>query len=399
MGNVDTVRRVVTTARAIRGKDSAPGSLYWYHLLDYILYQSFRVHQHSSIEGAMKSIKTHKRFLRDRKRNRSYRGYLYRLVNGLTAAKMDRYFPGLQAHIDHMQPESITTLSSTEMNEATGAIQPSHGATSISTSISPADGYKQLAQFLDSTHDLYTRRLNSSLPHFPDQSTNTESTGKDKEGKDKERRKRGTCILCCSLCDVHANKPTSKEHYRMGRKTVDYCYTCKVYLCKKCFGTFHNDIHPTISLCCSGLDRSSRSRKRSHSSSSSPVHSSPTMVSRKQRKQRSQGSTRAPSSPRGTISAQLRGRTKHPSATSPTQQSPSPKRRRRTAEMLDESSASPLPEIRRRTEEMLNESSDRRVRPRVLYPPSRGSDLSSPPKVSRSKQLGWRALLPWSSKR
>ena len=95
MGNVDTVRRVVTTARAIRGRDSAPGSLYWYHLLDYILYQAFRVDQHTSIEGAMDSnlIKTHKQFVRTRKRNRSYRGYLYKLQNGLTGREDGSLLP------------------------------------------------------------------------------------------------------------------------------------------------------------------------------------------------------------------------------------------------------------------------------------------------------------------
>mmetsp|Transcript_19583 Transcript_19583/g.33127 ORF Transcript_19583/g.33127 Transcript_19583/m.33127 type:complete len:478 (-) Transcript_19583:194-1627(-) len=370
MGNVDTVRRVVTMARAKRGKGSAPGSLYWFHLLDYILYQAFRVHQHSSIEGNMDSIETQKRFQSERKRGRTYRGYLYKFVNGLTAPKMNRYFPGLQARIDHMQPESITTLSSHELNEATGAVQPRNDN---DTRSSVPEGYNMLKSFLDPRSDFYAKRLNSSLPHYATQSTETQSAGKDKG----ERKKRCRCILCCSICDERAKEPKTSSHSRDGRRTVDYCFTCKVYLCKDCFGVFHKNTHPTLPPCCSGSGILTRSRKRPQGSTSisSPVRSSPKTSTRKRR-------ARATSSPRarGTISAQLRGRTKNPSETSPTQSSPSPKGRKRTAEVLEK-------------------SSDRRVQPRVLYSPTKGSDVSSPPKVSRSKQAGWRAILSWPSKR
>ena len=38
-------------------------------------------------------------------------------------------------------------------------------------------------------------------------------------------------------------------HTRRGRSTVDFCAACKVYLCKKCFGTFHEDEIPNLPPC------------------------------------------------------------------------------------------------------------------------------------------------------
>ena len=173
MGNVDTVRRVVTTTKARRGKASAPGSLYWHHLLDYILYQAFRVHQHSSIEEDIDQITTQKMFQRKRKRNRTYRAYLYQLVMGMTAQRMNRYFPGLRQRIDHMQPESITTLSSNEMNLALGAVQLQNdravqiqNQNDTDTRLNAPEGYNMMKLFLDPNSEFYARRLDTSLPHY-----------------------------------------------------------------------------------------------------------------------------------------------------------------------------------------------------------------------------------------
>ncbi|EJK70714.1 hypothetical protein THAOC_07905, partial [Thalassiosira oceanica] len=43
MGNVNILRRVVKSARAVRGKDSKPGALFWFTLFDFIFYQNFYV--------------------------------------------------------------------------------------------------------------------------------------------------------------------------------------------------------------------------------------------------------------------------------------------------------------------------------------------------------------------
>eukprot|EP00986_Skeletonema_menzelii_P000633 scaffold176_cov69-Skeletonema_menzelii.AAC.1 len=372
MGNVDTVRRVVTTARAKRGRETGPCALYWSHLLDYIFYQAFRVHQHSSIDLA--SITSRKQFLLRRRRGSPFHAFLFQLHLGLTAEKISHYFPGLQAKIDHMQPKSITTLSSTELNEATGAIWPRNDQRAAS--ISPPDdhetrsaspeGYKKLHLFLQPNTEFYMRRLDGSLPHMPYQSTNTESDGTENGS----RRKRRDCILCCSICDIHTEKPSTEVHSRRGRKAVDYCETCRVYLCKKCFQTFHTK-NPLIPPCCSDLDPSARSRRtRSSASRSHKTPNSPTTVSRKPQSQ-------APSSPRGTISSRLlAGRKADRHETLPSCASRSRRRKMNSPEASD----------------------GRRVRPRLLYPandvPS-PTNVTSPPKVSRGKLAGLRAMLPW----
>jgi hypothetical protein len=70
MGNVDTIRKVVSRFKAQRGKECGPGSLYWFHLMDYIFYQAFLVHQHSCIEDSIPSMESHKQYLRKRKREK-----------------------------------------------------------------------------------------------------------------------------------------------------------------------------------------------------------------------------------------------------------------------------------------------------------------------------------------
>ena len=350
MGNVDTVRRTVTTAKAKRGRD-APGSLIWYHLMDYIFYQAFRVHQHSSIEGELESINTRTQFIRKRKQDgRSFQAFLIQFQCDLTPQRMHHYFPGLKERIDHMQPESITTLSSTEMNEATGAIQMPHdydAETSVATG-----GYKKLKEFLDPNNPLCKQRLDTHLPHREQTTTKTE-----KDGKGRIRTKRYECILCCSLCDDNAKNPSIEAHLRpgkksrQGRKTVSYCLSCQVYLCRgKCFESFHTK-SPNIPPCCSALDRSLSRKTRSSSSASSVPKSSPPKATRKRR----QSQVPAPSSPHGAITACLRGGTVHAPESSPSRSSPSRNRRRRNSPQS---------------------SNERSVRPR----------LSSPPKSSRS---GW----------
>ena len=75
----------------------------------------------------------------------------------------------------------------------------------------------------------------------------------EKQGTDKpatECRVRGHCIVCCDKCDQYCkSNPVTASHTRRGRKIVDFCGVCKVYLCSKCFGTFHDDEIPTLPPC------------------------------------------------------------------------------------------------------------------------------------------------------
>ena len=83
MGNVDTVRRIIREATAKRGRNSGPGSLYWFVLLDYILFQAFRHYQHGQMESKLDKFKSFKQYQQERKRISSYQMFLNKLKNSI----------------------------------------------------------------------------------------------------------------------------------------------------------------------------------------------------------------------------------------------------------------------------------------------------------------------------
>ena len=127
MCNVDTLRKVIKRAKAVRGPDSGPGSLLWFTLLDYILYQSFRLYQHGHMEGKLETFKSFKQFQKERQRNKSYRSFLFCLCNytgGLESTKMDEYFPGLRQQIDHRtNKQDSANLQMAQMNSQDPLLQ------------------------------------------------------------------------------------------------------------------------------------------------------------------------------------------------------------------------------------------------------------------------------------
>ena len=103
MGNVDAIRRIIREAMAKRGRDSGPGCLLWFVLMDYLFVQAFCHYQHAQIEHRLGNFVSFKQFQMERKRTNSYRSFLKRLQKELTPSVVDAYFPGLRQQIDFIR--------------------------------------------------------------------------------------------------------------------------------------------------------------------------------------------------------------------------------------------------------------------------------------------------------
>lgn len=298
MGNVDTLRKIVKGARAIRGPDSGPGSLFWFTLLDYIFYQAFQHYQHGQMESKLDDFKSFKQFQQARKKNKSYRAYLRLLSNyigGLDSNKMDEYFPGLRQQVNRRctsQTEASTRQNTTDM-----------AAVSIPESSAPT-AKKSIDKFMDPDTDLFQKRLNKGLNHRQCRSAKKtiEKRGTDKS--EVERCVRGDCIVCCRKCDKYCKEtPIREKHTRRGRATVNFCSVCKVYLCKNCFDTFHLDEIPDLPPCIEvkyGL-----SGRRHLRLDSDPLPRSPLRTTLRRQRASSKDQP-SPSSPSSTVSSSPR---------------------------------------------------------------------------------------------
>ncbi len=251
MGNVDTIRNVLSRAMAVRGPNSGPGSLMWYLLLDYILYQGFRVYQYALLEKKMDHFITFKQ-LQKAKQAITFRSYLYHMSSSNSFGEMvlQEYFPGLKENINRWSTVQEVCIPSFEANGCNEAIN------DVSSIPKPV-GYFAMKQFLDPNDPLFNVRMNSTLNHAQ------VSTGKPKEGK--KNAPQGRCILCCEICSDKGQTSSSakKCNSRMGRKTVKSCSVCKVHLCKFCFEDFHKSIVTNLPICspCSNNNiRSSRNK-------------------------------------------------------------------------------------------------------------------------------------------
>ena len=112
MGNVDTLWKVICGAVAKRGPDSGPGSLFWFVLMDYILFQAFRHYQHAEIERNLDRMVSFKQFQMERRRKVSYRCYLKKLEEELKPLALEAYFPGLRQQIDMMRSGQLAPVPS-----------------------------------------------------------------------------------------------------------------------------------------------------------------------------------------------------------------------------------------------------------------------------------------------
>jgi hypothetical protein len=254
MGNVDTVRKVIRDAMPKHGSTCGPGSLLWFVLFDYILYNAFRHYQHGQVESKLDSFESFRQFQHTRTSQTSFRMCLRRLSKydlGLNSSILDDYFPGRKEQVDRMKsgqehpssaisPNSVRLLSSVVAADAPIDVE--------SDPPRPLPTKKILYSFLDNSQPWFHKRLDTTLCHMRVKSSR-KCNEKTVDGDTVVRSIRGNCILCCSTCDKHSTNPRNVKHTRRGRYTVMFCGICQVYLCKICWDTFHNDPIPCMPPC------------------------------------------------------------------------------------------------------------------------------------------------------
>ena len=185
---------------------------------------------------------------------------------------MDEYFLGLRQQIDHRTSRQSSANSSIATSGATDSL----GCMSSESNECASSTLKlQIEGFLNPENPLFAKRLDKTLNHRVSRSSKM-TDEKQGNGNDvKERRVRGDCIACCNKCDAYRTETTiTGSHTRIGRKTVDFCNVCQVYLCVKCFNTFHDDEIPTLPPCTEkkyGLQSRRRLRMSSSEVSTSPT--------------------------------------------------------------------------------------------------------------------------------
>ena len=265
MGNVDTVRKVIRRIKAVRGPDSGPGSLMFLNVLDYTFFNAFRIYQHAQIESKLESFTTFKQLQKARQTISSSPAFLFMLSHPdcLNYERMQRFYPGLREAIDRGfiedPPEAVRVLC-----------QPAQGVTTVAKS----SGYKRFVSFLDPSNALYRLRLDVTQNHL------TKTSDKKETSKEEEvRTVRSRCVLCCLKCDEHSKTTNAGSHTRLGRLTVQYCLACDIYLCKKCFCSFHEDKVPTIPKCAPSYLNTPMPARRL-TLGNTPVSRSPNRISR-----------------------------------------------------------------------------------------------------------------------
>ena len=91
MCNVDTIRRIIREAMTKRRRNSGPGSLLWFFLMDYLLVQHFCHFQHAQLEHRLGNFESFEKFQNERKRKSSHRAYLMKLQRQLVPLSVNKY--------------------------------------------------------------------------------------------------------------------------------------------------------------------------------------------------------------------------------------------------------------------------------------------------------------------
>ena len=227
MGNVDIVCKVMKKRNAVCGSDSGPGSLMWFELFGYALYNGFRLLQHGELDQKIDQFKTFKSFKKTRQK-RTFTSFLFKLANGecFNENTMVNSFPGLREFINH---------GNTHAESAVDQIQALSLTDNSTTNLGTFKFVKnEIEPYLKPGNPLFIRRLDASQRHI--------------SGSFPKGYKQSTCILCCELCikgkcrdNTSVSAIKTKRMSRHGRKTNKYCITCRVTLCKHCHTTFHTE--------------------------------------------------------------------------------------------------------------------------------------------------------------
>lgn len=236
-------------------------------------------------------------FQRERKRDRSYKSFLFQLKKTLSAEQLDQFFPGLKQRIDGHSPSS--NVSRTRSDGVSG------GSPVIRSKTKLPSRYNQMKSFLDPKSNEYAKRLNKGLNHRRTTSMTTKEETKtvkvrpnelfdasnDEEEKEItfQRRPRRNCVMCCVHCSI--DKPSNEQHTRVGRRMNQFCSVCQVYICDDCWDKFHNEPVPGLPPCVSSkYNTAVQTRSNTSSCPPCPSVSSPVRVSRPRRMQSLQNS-------------------------------------------------------------------------------------------------------------
>ena len=159
MGNVDIMRKVLEKRKAVRGPDSSPGSLMWFSLLGYTIYNAFRLYQHAQLERKLKEYKTFKQFQKARQLM-TYTSFLFKLGVGpkcLCERAMVQYYPGLKEHLNHNHCVQDTAAG-------VGGARPDVDSTETTTGYK-CHAYNMIEAFLRTDSEKYHLRLDATKPH------------------------------------------------------------------------------------------------------------------------------------------------------------------------------------------------------------------------------------------
>ena len=105
MDNVDTVRRLLCYHKVKRECKTAPGSLTWYMIFNYILANAYRTYLCKMLLDDLNSneLKSWQQLKNKRKKYISFRNYLDLLADrdSFGLFMIEKVYPGLRQKIDH----------------------------------------------------------------------------------------------------------------------------------------------------------------------------------------------------------------------------------------------------------------------------------------------------------
>ena len=81
IGNVDIVCKILKKRKTVRGPYSGSGSLMWFELFGYTLYNGFRLFKHGELDQTIDRFKSFQKFQTTRKK-RTFISFLLKLVEG-----------------------------------------------------------------------------------------------------------------------------------------------------------------------------------------------------------------------------------------------------------------------------------------------------------------------------
>lgn len=217
MGNVDLARKVINSSKQIYSRAN-PLTLIWGNLLNYCLYNGFRLYQLFLMKDRIDSLNTYKKYCTEKKAKCSYKEFLFAVFKGMNTLKLEEHFPQLRQMLSKQGKVSRSTSTST----TEFVVSPIMTRNNQGEGKSFTEKKRQKLFLANTEKEFIDRRLNKDIRH--------EQRLYSKKGKH--------CDVCCRLCLV--KKP---HETRVGRQTMYYCGACNVSLCTRndCWDRYHHD--------------------------------------------------------------------------------------------------------------------------------------------------------------